>query len=124
MSSLLDTLNNEKEEYFRLKDTLSQVCHYLNESYNSLEMPANIENYYQIDDYNYRIKECREKISNICYFLSGDAMAGINSEIRRLDLEIKKELDRIEEERKREEEERKKAEEEAQAQAAKSSSKK
>ena len=122
MSNLLDTLNSEKEEYFRLKDTLSQACHYLSMSYDSLEMPATIENYYQIDDYKHRIEECRQRISNSCYFLSGDAMAGINSEIKRLDLEIKKELDRIEEERKREEEERKKAEEEAQA--AKSSSKK
>ena len=115
MSSLLDTLNSEKEEYFRLHDTLHQVCNYLNKSYNSLEMPANIESYYQIDDYKHRIEECRERISNSCYFLSGAARDGIDREIKRLNLEIKKELDRIEEERRREEEERKKAEEEAQA---------
>lgn len=114
MSNLLNALNGEKQEYYRLKETLSQTASYLQKSYNSLEIPANLENYYSIDDTSfdgYSIKNNRDKIQNKISFLTGQAVSEIDSEINRINNAIREEERRIEEERKREERRRREEEE-------------
>lgn len=115
MSNLLNALNAEKQEYYRLKEAMQQAASYLQKSYNSLEIPANLENYYSIDDTSfdgYSIKNNRDKIQNKISFLTGQAVSGIDSEINRINNAIREEERRIEEERKREEERRRREEEE------------
>lgn len=111
MSSLLNTLNAEKQEYYRLKEAMQQAASYLRKSYISLEKPANLEDCYSIDETsfdNYNIKNNRDKIQNKISFLTGPASTSIDSEISRLNSEIKAEEARIEEEKKKKAEEEKK----------------
>lgn len=111
MSNLLNALNAEKQEYYRLKEAMQQAASYLQKSYNSLERPANLEDCYSIDETSfdgYNIKSNRDKIQNKISFLTGQGVSGIDSEISRLNSEIKAEEARIEEEKKRKAEEEKK----------------
>lgn len=121
MSDLLYILRNEKNEYYRLKDSFHQAAGYLLKSYDSLEIPATIEGHYKIDGNvfgNYNIKNCRDQILKDYRFLLGKADMEIDTQIRKIDNEIRAEEkrieeERIEEERRRQEEERLKKEQEA-----------
>lgn len=115
MSDLLYILRNEKDEYYRLKDSFHQAAGYLLKSYDSLEIPAIIEDHYKIDGNvfgNHNIKNCRDQILKDYRFLLGKADMEIDTQIRKIDNEIRAEEKRIEEERRRQEEERLKKEQE------------
>ena len=98
MSSLLNALNQEKQRYYNLRGTLSQTADYLLKCYNALEKPTTIEHCYKIDENSFdnnNIKNCREIILSKYQFLTGGAILEIDNEIKRLNIEISKEEERI-----------------------------
>lgn len=116
----LNSLRNERQAYYNLKNVILQLCPCLLRCKNALDASSNIELYFKIDDVsidNGSIKNSRDCISGNYNFLLNQVLPEIDAKIQGLNSAISLEEQRIENERRAREEAERRAREEAERRA-------